>query len=188
MTKGPKNPEIDWAALTPGEHLVQVYRDESALLDMLEQFVAGALRAGDSVVVIATAAHRSSLAARMRGKGLAAAACSSRYHALDAADTLSRFMVDGMPDPVRFEATILEALAPVVQDGCRVRAFGEMVALLWGQGHAEATLRLEELWCGLCAAREITLFCAYPRIGATRDLGDSLAEVCALHSRVLAPA
>jgi hypothetical protein len=184
-SKGPQGAVLDWAALPPGEHLVQVYRDESAFLDLLEQFVAGALAAGDAVVVIATAAHRSSLAARMRGQGLAEATCNGRYLALDAADTLSRFMVDGMPDRARFEATLDAIMAPARHGGFRVRAFGEMVALLWTQGFAEATLELEQLWSSFCAREGVTLFCAYPRIGATRDLGDSLAEVCALHSRVL---
>ena len=65
-----------------------------------------------------------------------------------------------------------------------MRAFGEMVALLWAQGHSDATVRLEHLWNALIHDQGMALFCAYPRIGATRDLRDALDEVCALHSKV----
>jgi hypothetical protein len=65
-----------------------------------------------------------------------------------------------------------------------MRAFGEMVALLWAQGHNAATLRLEQLWNELIGQEALALFCAYPRIGATRDLTEVLAEVCAAHSKV----
>ena len=65
-----------------------------------------------------------------------------------------------------------------------MRAFGEMVALLWAQGRNGATLRLEHLWNELIEEQALALFCAYPRIGATRDLTDALGDVCAAHSKV----
>ncbi|MDB6163557.1 MAG: hypothetical protein JWL98_989, partial [Xanthomonadaceae bacterium] len=106
------------------------------------------------------------------------------YIALDAASTLSSFMVDGWPDEQRFFDVIGAVVAQAKQGGRTVRAFGEMVALLWAQGHNGATVRLEHLWNELIHEQSLALFCAYPRIGATRDLSESLAEVCALHSKV----
>ena len=49
--------------------------------------------------------------------------------------------------------------------GCRLVAYGEMVALLWAQGKRDATLRLEELWNELAERHTFDLLCAYP-IGA----------------------
>ena len=95
-------------------------------------------------------------------------------------------MVDGWPDEERFANTIGALLGRAGRDGRKVRAFGEMVALLWAQGHNGATVRLEHLWNEVCTNHALALFCAYPRIGATRDLAESLAEVCALHSKVSA--
>ena len=185
--KGPESSDIDWGAIPEAEHFVQVYRDESALLRSLVAFVGAGFVAGESAVVIATAAHRSSLSMWLRAEGhdLDALEAAGRYTVMDAADTLSRFMVRDSPDPERFRATIQEALASARRDGRRVRAFGEMVALLWTQGRGASTLQLERLWDDFCKAEGITLFCAYPCIGATRDLGESLAEVCSVHSRVL---
>jgi len=95
-------------------------------------------------------------------------------------------MVDGWPDKARFTAVVRAVLEQATRGGRKARAFGEMVALLWAQGHNEATLRLEQLWNPLCQRDQLALFCAYPRIGATRELSESLVEVCALHSRVIA--
>ncbi|HET7656233.1 MAG TPA: MEDS domain-containing protein [Luteimonas sp.] len=189
-SKGPESLAFDWGSCASGQHCVQVYEDESRLLDTLEGFVANALARGEFALVIATAAHRSSLRARMRAVGidLDAAAARGHYRAVDAADCLARFMVAGAPDPARFEKTIHGLLAPAREGDRPVHAFCEMVALLWAQGNSGGTLSLERLWETLCGAGNANVFCAYPRIGATRDLGDSLAEVLALHGRRVLPA
>jgi hypothetical protein len=69
--------------------------------------------------------------------------------------------------------------------GRRVRAFGEMVALLWAQGNAAATVRLEYLWNRVCKLERLPLFCAYPKAGFTQEASASLAEICAAHSRII---
>jgi hypothetical protein len=180
------SPTIFWGELAPSEHLVQVYQDEGGFLENLAGFVGAGLGASEAVIVIATAAHRSSLDARLTASGhdMRTAREEGRYLAFDAADTLSRFMQDGWPDEQKFAATITDVLAQAAQ-GRRVRAFGEMVALLWARGENGATVRLEHLWDEFCRDHALALFCAYPRIGATRDLDASLAEVCALHSRIV---
>ena len=182
----PAETTIFWGELAPSEHFVQVYEDESRFIENLAGFAAAGLAAGEAVIVIATAAHRSSLEASLAGLGhdIALARDSGGYLSLDAAHTLSRFMRDGWPDEILFASTIHDVLSQV-SPGRRVRAFGEMVALLWERGDHGATVRLEHLWDQFCHANALALFCAYPRIGATRDLDASLAEVCALHSRVV---
>lgn len=182
----PAGPSIFWAEIAPCEHMVQIYEDESVFLEALSMFIGAGLQRGEAAVVVATAAHRSSLDARLAelGHDMAQALAEGRYLALDAADVLSRFMIDGWPDEERFDATIRDLLQRV-QPGLKVRAFGEMVALLWARGDHGATVRLEYLWDAFCQSNALALFCAYPRIGATRDLGESLAEVCALHSRIV---
>jgi hypothetical protein len=178
-----------WGELAPCDHLVQIYDDESRFMVTLERFVGDGLKAGEAAVVIATASHLTWLESRLReaGHDIEAARAAGTYVGLDAAATLSSFMVDGWPDAIRFA----EVIGPVVDRARRgqrkVRAFGEMVALLWAQGHNDATLALEALWSDFCRNRELALLCAYPRIGATRDLTDALAEVCALHSKVSVP-
>jgi hypothetical protein len=180
--------EIFWGEISPCEHLVQIYRDDGAFLDSLQGFAAGGLRAGDGVVVIANAAHLRALHGRLRARDidLDAAALSDQYIPLDAEAVLAEFMVRGWPDDDLFESVVTDLLRRAGKGGRRVRAFGEMVALLWQQGHAAATVRLEHLWHRLCQEKAFSLFCAYPRIGFTQNADASIKEICAAHSRVLA--
>jgi hypothetical protein len=95
-------------------------------------------------------------------------------------------MVNGWPDDARFKAVIGEILDRARQGGREVRAFGEMVALLWAEGYCAATVRLEHLWQRICEDESFSLFCAYPKTGFTEDPIDSITRVCAAHSKVLA--
>ena len=85
-------------------HEVGFYSDDVSLLDGFTQFVGAALKAGNSAIVVATESHPDDLLPRLQAHGLdiAAAIEQGRYISLDAAETLSTFMVNGMPDPVRF--------------------------------------------------------------------------------------
>jgi hypothetical protein len=177
-----------WGEITPCEHFVQFYDGEGAFLDTLTGFVSGGLRSGEGVIIIATPEHRAALERRMSSEGIDTAGARARdqYIVLDANETLSCFMVKGWPDDERFELTVTNLIARAGKGGRRVRAFGEMVALLWAQGHAGATVRLEHLWQRICEQKGFSLFCAYPRIGFTQGMETSIHELCAAHSKVLA--
>ncbi len=184
------SPDIDifWGEISPCEHLVQIYYDNSVFLDSLEGFVAGGISAGDGVVVIATPAHLLALGDRLmkRGINVRAALQAEQYFALDAEETLSKFMINGWPDPVLFRDLVASILQRAKGGSNRhVRAFGEMVAVLWSQGNNNATVRLEHLWHRLCQEQSFSLFCAYPRSGFTVDAHESIREICATHSRVV---
>ncbi|HUQ70200.1 MAG TPA: MEDS domain-containing protein [Planctomycetaceae bacterium] len=178
--------DVFWGEIAPSEHLVQFYSDDVAFLDSLEGFVAGGIKAGDAVIVIATPSHHDALEERLAAQGvdLDTAIARMEYFPLDAEITLSRFMVNGWPDEARFNQVVTDVIAAARRDGKRVRAFGEMVAVLWAQGHSGATVRLEHLWHKYCQADGLSLFCAYPKSGFTKDAEDSLGEICAAHSKV----
>jgi hypothetical protein len=179
--------QVFWGEMAAPEHLVQIYEREAAFLDSLEGFVGGGLESGEAAVVIATPAHRAELGDRLtrRGLDLAALTASDQYLALDAEETLGRFMRGGWPDEPLFANTVTEILARARQGGRRVRAFGEMVALLWARGDASATVQLEHLWHRLVEIEAFSLFCAYPRAGFPQDAMASMAALCAAHSRVI---
>jgi signal transduction histidine kinase/ActR/RegA family two-component response regulator len=172
----------------PFEHFVQFYEADQPLSDSLASFIGGGLAAGEAGIVVATPEHRADLERRLRATGidLDAARAAGAYVALDADETLSRIMVDGMPDPQRFAEVIGGELTRTARGGPGPRVFGEMVGLLLARGHAAATIRLEELWNELRRTHAFRLFCAYP----LEQLGDPglahpIAEVCARHSRVI---
>lgn len=185
-----KGHDVFWGEMAPCEHLLQIYEDDAVLLDTLTGFVAGGLQSGESAVVIATAPHLEELERRLAAAGVdvAAARSDDQFIALRADRTLARFMVQGWPDENRFNEVISEIVVRARGRGRRVRAFGEMVALLWAQGHVGATVRLEHLWNKLCKAEAFSLFCAYPKAGFTKDSVVSLADICAAHTRQITAA
>ena len=179
------------------EHTVQFYETDDFLTDGLSEFIGAGLGAGEACVVIGTSAHRAGLEQRLQARGFEMSAVRERgdYVALDAAETLAKLLVAGIPDERRFEEVIggvikRAAQAPRGQRGRRrhVRAFGEMVALLWAQGELDAAVRLEDLWNDLqhrASSPSFSLLCAYP-MSTLAGAGNStmFAEVCALHSNV----
>src|SRR5690242_1530469 len=92
----------------PDGHLVQYYEKEAFLYDRVTDFMSDGLRANDAGILIATRIHRDGVESRLRGRGvdLNALSAGGRYTALDARDTLARFMVDGRPDPTLFKQTV----------------------------------------------------------------------------------
>jgi signal transduction histidine kinase/ActR/RegA family two-component response regulator len=181
-------PLSDWSGMGESEHFVQFYETDTFLLDSLSGFIAAGLREGDACIVVATGAHRDGLDERLQtyGLDLAAAAASGQYVSLDAGETMSKFMVEGEPEPTLFAEAIGGIIARAVEGRQRVRIFGEMVALLWAEENYDAALRLEDLWNDLHKTRSFLLFCAYPMDGFGGEVvADQLKGVCSGHSRVI---
>jgi PAS domain S-box-containing protein len=173
-------------------HVVQFYSDEGFLLEELGQFVGTTLAAGSSAVVIATKGHEDYLAQKLKARGLdlTSAIASGRYVPLNAAEMLSKFMEDGLPNEDRFcemfGALIARAAASAEDENRRVVAFGEMVALLFAEGRPEAAIRVEKLWNQLARSHSFSLRCAYPMQGFCRqEHAGPLLRICAEHSSVI---
>jgi MEDS: MEthanogen/methylotroph, DcmR Sensory domain len=152
--------------LKPAQHVVQLYGDDDRLLiSNVGRYLAEGLRRGDGLLVIATPAHRTSLAGHLRQEAsYSKAVLEGRLVFLDARLTLNRFLVDGAPDPALFRSVVGESIRTVQARGVHtgVRAYGEMVGLLWQDGLLDDAAHVEELWNELLAQSEVSLFCAYP--------------------------
>lgn len=184
------DPHVFWAEMAPCEHVVQIYGDDRVFLDGLEGFVGNGLRQGESVVVIATAMHLHGLEKRMRANGIDVerVRAENRYVARLAEDVLTSFMEKDWPDEQRFVEAV-QGLMSLARgpSGRKMRAFGEMVAILWSRGNHAATVHLELLWTRLCAAEKFPVFCAYPRDTFSKNATESIVEICRIHSRVAPP-
>jgi hypothetical protein len=183
-----KNFQDFWAEIAPADHLVQLYESDNIFLNTLEGFVGSGFLAGDHVVIIATAMHLELLNERLAKQNLNISKLikTGAYLPLDAHETLSRFMVNGWPDESLFIKTVNDVFKKVRKSSIRVRAFGEMVAILWAEGQCAATVHLEHLWNKFCETQALCLYCAYPKSGFTKNPAASMHEICCTHSKVIA--
>ena len=177
-----------WAEMSACEHFVQIYESEEVFMDILASFVSEALKEDHVAVVIATPAHRQELNERLleSGHDLAALLLEDQFICLDAEEMLRKFMVNGWADDELFFQCVADILARAIKNGRKVRAFGEMVTIMWSKGYYGAAVRLEHLWHGLCAEHSFQLFCAYPEIGFAENGSEAIAHICAAHSKILA--
>ena len=165
-------------------HEVKYYEHSRFLVGRVADFIAPGLTAGEAAVVVATPKHADLIEGELlrRGIDVGAAQRSRTLISLDAVETLGKFMLAGRPDPYLFDTVIgttIErargaAVVPIV------RAFGEMVAVLWAQGRPGAAIALEDLWNRLLGHHPFSLLCGYPI--EQLDASD-IEKVSALHTR-----
>jgi MEDS: MEthanogen/methylotroph, DcmR Sensory domain len=173
-------------------HVVQFYGHQEELAGRVAGHLLEALRGEGVAVVIATPAHRRAIEARLAqaGPDLAAAARDGTYLTLDASDTIRGLMTGGRLDRDAFDRVIgglirrAEKGAGEVGRRRPVRAYGEMVAVLWDAGLVNAAVELEEMWGELGLRRSFSLLCGYPVSSVSDGHPEAFAEVCRLHRSV----
>jgi hypothetical protein len=173
----------------PG-HDVHFYRTDAELVAATTDFLAEGLRAGQPIIVIATGAHRSAFSEGLRGRGLDPDELFSGRTAvwLDARETLSAFMEGARPNRELFLATVGSVFERVLQKRYYliVRAYGEMVDLLWKDGNIDGAIELEQLWNELAETYKYSLLCAYALDNFVHPAGlQGFQRVCDQHSHAL---
>jgi hypothetical protein len=90
-----------------------------------------------------------------------------------------------MPDPTPFRATLIPLIeqASHGRKDCLVRAYGEMVDVLWRAGQTVAAVRLEMLWNELAQNQSFALLCGYSMGHFYKDAAHH--EICGLHTHVV---
>ena len=172
------------------QHEAGFYADDSAFLQCFASFMEGALKHGSPVILIATASHRKSLFQILKADGLDvdAAIAQGMYIPLDAADTLQTFMVNDLPDPVRFMSVARDLVKGAVKNakGDRhVAACGECAPILLARGNAEAAIRLEHLWDEIAKSYDVDILCGYVSTALQEEENShSLLRICAEHSAI----
>jgi len=187
-----QNEDAAWPELlrepAGGDHFVQVYRDEDFLCETVAEYTGTGLRRGEGAIIIATPSHREAFIRRLEADGVAARAAVRRGQlvVLDADETLAKFTAGGMPDWQAFHALVGGVIARVRLEYSGVRAYGEMVDVLWQRGERDAAMRLEEFWNDLAKLQTFSLLCAYymDNLDAAAYRGP-LECVCKAHSHLI---
>ena len=131
-------------------HAVQFYGTDESLFTTVASFLAAGLVAGQPAVVIATFSHRIPIVNHLRERLIDCdrALRNGDLILLDAEATLDLFMVNDEPDAELFESNVGRLLDQAINGRPRIvlRAYGEMVDVLWKQGRSEAAIKLEIMW------------------------------------------
>ena len=148
-------------------HLVFPCTDDDSIVDAIAVFASAGLEKNEPVVLIATAIHCAQVIVRLEAEGFNTRTLqrSDDLICISASDLMARFMVDGQADEKLFrqavEEVVARARASVGNGRSRnVRAFGEMVSLLW-RVDVTAASRLEELWNNVIEEHQLCLLCTY---------------------------
>ncbi|MDP9169422.1 MAG: MEDS domain-containing protein [Acidobacteriota bacterium] len=148
------------------DHLVQFYgADDRVLTRNVSQYLAEGLRRNDRVLVVASAERAQGFIRQLDALQASPhkAIEEGRLAVHDALTLLNTFMVGDRPDWNRFDLTI----GATVRDlGSRagaggLRAYGEMVDILWKQDMCDAAIELEDFWNRLLKSHNFSLYCAY---------------------------
>lgn len=169
-------------------HAVRFYEDKASLCRTVADFLGEGVSLGQPGLVIATPAHREAVLAELRSRHIDVAAIEAAGDLLllDAREVLATFMVDGMPDAKLFTVHVTAAIARLCRGrtDSSIRAYGEMVDVLWQDGMTAAAMRLEMLWNQLAMTHDFSLLCGYAMGSFYKDAG--MREICAQHSCVIA--
>ncbi len=169
------------------QHAVQFYGDDAQLFKTVGTFLSEGLVAGQPAIVIATPTHRIAIERALESHliDVAAAKRLGDLVMLDADETLATFTVEQAPVGALFRKSVGDVIDQTLRGRERtpIRAYGEMVDVLWKQGKAEAAVRLEVLWNDLADSHVFSLLCGYA-IGNFYKQTKKYQEVCDLHTHV----
>jgi PAS domain S-box-containing protein len=173
-------------------HVAHFYTDDSSLLKTLSKTIAAALVAGGAGICVATRRHRDELLGHLEDRGLNTGRLirQGRLLLADAAETLSRIVVDGAPDRARFMEAVGElirrARSAADDTNPKIAVFGEMVALLCADGKPEQAIQVEQFWNALAETESFSLQCAYPISNfSSAEHNEDFLKICGQHSLII---
>jgi hypothetical protein len=184
--KGTRSVTTQRLGATDRLHAVRFYKNADSLCELVANFLGEGLRQDQAAVVIATPAHVDGIVQRLDAQALDVQHLqqTGTLALLDAQATLDQFMTDGMPVAEAFAETLTPILDRVSLGGDRViRAYGEMVDVLWKNQQTVAATRLEMLWNELARSHTFSLLCGYAMGSFYKEA--AVEEICSHHTHIL---
>jgi hypothetical protein len=145
------------------DHACHFYDDDTGLSTTVAAFLGPAFANGHAVISIGTRAHIAAIEQRLRtdGHDVDAARGRGQYLTLDAERAVPLLLRNGLPTANTFHDVVGVHVERLAGAHGNVRAFGEVVNVLWRQGRRAAALRLEDLWNEALGYHPLSLVCGY---------------------------
>lgn len=171
-------------------HEIQFCSDDATFLKTFTDFIAAALNDNKAAIVIATESHRAGVLQELNAQSVDVDDVIQRgiLIPLDVSETLSRFMVDQIPDQARFfEAAgdLIEAAAKAAkrEQVPRVAVCRECPPLFLAESKIAEALQLEQHWGKIAQTSVIDILCCYP-LAIFDNHNDVFQRISAEHSTI----
>jgi hypothetical protein len=178
-------------APTHHQHAVQFYESEESLYKTVSTFLGQGLIDGQPAILIATPSHQSAILAHLTDRAIDVEKAQGKGDlvVLDAQETLDLFMTGDVPDAATFNVAVGGIVDRALSGRAKrtmVRAYGEMVDVLWRAGRSDAAIRLEMLWNKLAMDYGFALLCGYAMGNFYKETA-RFEEVCRQHAYIVPP-
>jgi MEDS: MEthanogen/methylotroph, DcmR Sensory domain len=169
-------------------HAVRFYENKESLCRIVAEFLGEGFVAGQPGLVIATPAHCAGVLEALRARHVNVDEMQAKGDLLvvDARESMSAFLVNGLPHHDRFMSSMTTIITRLIagRADCPIRAYGEMVDVLWKDGRPVAAVQLEMLWNKLAMTQNFSLLCGYGMGNFYKDA--SIQDICDQHSHLVA--
>jgi hypothetical protein len=171
-------------------HFVSFYQQPHYPVDIICDYLAEGLTAGEAVVAVATPQHAESITTELKGRGLHLDEMTSngRFACADIAPTLA-YLLDTKVSRQDKDAVMIHWVEETLERSPlrRCRFLGGLVSLLVAQGAYSVAFELEDIWNQILADYPAMLYCVYEQTPFEESPGlHNFCDVCNRHDAVLA--
>ena len=172
-----------------GDHALHLYDDDTTLATTVATFLAPGFAGDAAILSIGTRAHVAAIEQRLRSEGhpVDEALVTGRYVSMDAERVIARLLRNGLPTNETFADVVGHRIEQLAARHGSVRAFGEIVSLLWRDGKQTAALRLEDLWNEALGYQPLALVCGYATRTVGSEGGRAATRIANAHTRISRP-
>lgn len=174
------------ALLSPLNHICEFYPTAADRIRSICQFIVPGIIQGEAAIVIATFENLEMLKSSLilYAIDLQEVIESGQLILLDANKTLEKFIRNDFIDYFLFFNLVHEMLENVQRNFSKIRAYGEMVDIVYKTKNIDLTLELESLWADVSLQYKFSLLCGYTA-DSFRGHHYHIKKICSSHTHLI---
>lgn len=174
------------ALLNPLNHICEFYPTAADRIRSICQFVVPGLIQGEATIVIATFENLEMLKSSLilYAIDVNEYISSGQLLLLDANRMLEKFIRNDFIDYFLFFNTMNNLLGDIQNRFSAIRAYGEMVDILYKTKNIDLTLELESLWSEVSLQYKFSLLCGYTA-DSFRGHNYHIKQICSSHTHLI---
>jgi hypothetical protein len=169
-------------------HMVRICPNTTSQAEVLTRYIKDGLLNNEGIIIIARPPLRRAVLSKLEVLGFDSQAIKNQGQVrfFDAEFLLSNILIDGIIEEQAFRKFIGIPIQATQSKFGKVRAFGEMVDILWQRDLQNMAIQLENLWEDLCAKQGLIFLCTYLLDNLDPNDYDSALEKIYKHHKHLA--